>query len=88
NPAADAMAAWLAHVLSGVVTNPTGGGWYDRHDLENSEKCEGTFGATYTVTNPNGHPAEANMRLGSRHYLLQRNWINLGKAHCGLNISQ
>jgi hypothetical protein len=84
NFAADAMAAWIAHALSGVVTNPAGSGWYDRYGLENSEKCEGTFGATSTVTNPDGQPAETNVHLGYRHYLLQQNWVNGKKGHCGL----
>ena len=33
NLAADAMASTLAQVLSGVVTNPTGGGWFDRYQV-------------------------------------------------------
>ena len=88
NYAADAMAAWLAHSLNAIVTNPTGGGWFDRYGLENSDKCEGTFGPTQTVTNPDGLPAESNMRLGGRDYLLQQNWVNSKKGHCALNISQ
>lgn len=82
NYAADAMAAWLAHALNGVVTNPTGKGWFDRYGLENSEKCEDTYGTTYAVTNRLGESAEANVKLGSRDYLLQQNWVNSKKAHC------
>jgi hypothetical protein len=88
NYAADAMAAWLAHALNAVVTNPTGSGWYDRYGLENSEKCEGTFGTTYPVTNHWGEPAEANIRLGYRNYLLQQNWVNGKKGHCALSYLQ
>lgn len=88
NYAADAMASWLAHVLNETVTNPTGGGWFDRYGLENAEKCEGTFGPTYTVTNPDGLPAKANMKLGQLDYLLQQNWVNEKKGRCALNISQ
>ena len=84
NFAADAMAAWIAHALNGVVTNPVGSGWYDRYGMENSEKCEGTYGPTQTVTNPDGQPAEFNVRLGYRNYLLQQNWVNSKKAHCGM----
>jgi hypothetical protein len=87
NFAADAMIAWLAHALSGVVTNPTFAGWYDRYGLENSEKCEGTFGPTQTVTNPDGQPAEFNVTLYGNHYLLQQNWVNSKKGHCALDSS-
>jgi hypothetical protein len=83
--AADAMASWLAHALNAVVTNPTGDGWYDRYGLENSEKCEGTYGQTYSVTNQNGQSALANVKLGYRHYLLQQNWVNGKKGHCAMS---
>jgi hypothetical protein len=86
--AADAMVSWLAHALNGVVTNPTGDGWYDRYGLENSEKCEGTYGTTYSVTNQNGQSALANVKLGYRHYLLQQNWVNGKKGHCSTSIFQ
>jgi hypothetical protein len=86
--AADAMVSWLAHALNAVVTNPTGDGWYDRYGLENSEKCEGTYGTTYTVTNQNGQFAEANIKLGYRDYLLQQNWVNGKKGHCAMSVSQ
>ena len=88
NYAADAMAAWLAHALNAVVTNPNGDGWYDRYGLENSEKCEGTFGTTYPVTNHWGEPTWANVHLGYRDYLLQQNWVNGKKGHCALSYLQ
>ena len=84
---ADAMVTWLAHALNAVVTNPTGGGWFDRYGLENSEKCEGTYGTTYTVPGgPYGdQTAEANIRLGRRDFLLQQNWVNGKKGHCSMS---
>ncbi len=87
---ADAMAAWLAHALNAVVTNPSGSGWFDRYGLENSEKCEGTYGTTYTVPGgPYGdQTAEANIRLGGRDFLLQQNWVNGKKGHCAMSVSQ
>lgn len=81
NFAADAMATWIAHVISGTVTNPSGTAWYDRYGLENSDKCQGNFGSTYTVANG----AQANVLLGGRHYLIQQNWLNVGKGYCGLS---
>ena len=87
---ADAMASWLAHALNAVVTNPTGSGWFDRYGLENSEKCEGTYGTTYSVpAGPYGNgTAEANIRLGSRDFLLQQNWVNGKKGHCAMSYLQ
>jgi hypothetical protein len=86
--AADAMVSWLAHALNAVVTNPNGDGWYDRTGLENSDKCEGTYGTTYTVTNPNGHSALANVHLGRSDYLLQQNWVNGKRGHCAMSVFQ
>jgi hypothetical protein len=50
--------------------------------LENSDKCAGQFGATYTA--PNG--ARANVILGGRHFLIQANWLNDRKGRCALSI--
>ena len=86
--AADSMASWLAAALSEVVTNPYDNAWYDRYGLENAEKCEGTYGTTYTVTNQNGDLAQANIKLGSRHFLLQQNWVNGKKGHCAMSYAQ
>jgi hypothetical protein len=84
NYAADQIASWLAHALNEVLTDPYGDAWYDRYGLENAEKCEGTYGTTYTVTNPNGQSARANIRLGVRDFLLQQNWVNGKKDHCAM----
>jgi len=83
NLAGDAMASNLAQVLSGVITNPTGGGWFDRNGLENAQKCVGQFGNTYATTTG----ARANLRLGGRDYLIQENWVNDRKGHCAMNSS-
>jgi hypothetical protein len=81
---ADAMASTLAQVLSEVVTNPTGGGWFDRYGLENAAKCAGQFGTTYATSNG----ARANLKLGGRDYLIQQNWVNNDrKPHCAMNSS-
>lgn len=81
--AADGIASTLAAVLSAIVTNPTGSGWFDRYGLENSTKCLGTFGETYT--NVNG--ARANMKIGQRDWLIQQNWVNSArKGYCALSL--
>jgi len=40
------------------------------------------------VTNADGQPAEFNVTLGGKHYLLQQNWVNEKKGRCALQISQ
>jgi hypothetical protein len=37
-----------------------------------------TFGTTYPVANG----SLANMTLGSRQYLIQRNWVNASGGYC------
>ncbi|TMH56409.1 MAG: hypothetical protein E6H53_15070 [Betaproteobacteria bacterium] len=85
NYEADSMASWLAAALSEVVTDPYDDAWHDRYGLENAEKCEGTYGTTYPVTNLWGQSAQANIKLGYRDYLLQQNWVNGKKGRCGLS---
>jgi hypothetical protein len=82
--AADAMASTLARLLSNIVTNPSGGGWYDRYGLETADKCYGTFGTTYTTANG----AVANVRWVGRDYLIQQNWVNDRKGRCGMQWTQ
>jgi hypothetical protein len=84
NFSADTMANTLVHLLDGVVTNPSGGGWFDRYGLENADKCQGMFGPTYLAANG----ARANLRLGSRDFLIQQNWVNDGKGRCAMQQFQ
>jgi hypothetical protein len=77
---ADGMASIIAHELEEAVTDPDLNAWYDRRGQENADKCAWTFGATYTA---NG--ALANMLLGNRHYLIQRNWVNASGGYCALS---
>jgi hypothetical protein len=77
NAGADGMASIIAHELEEAVTDPNLNAWYDTRGQENADKCAWTFGSTYTV---NG--ALANMRLGSRDYLIQQNWVNANGGFC------
>jgi Phosphate-induced protein 1 conserved region len=81
NLAADAMVNQIANQLSSAATNPLGTGWFDRRGRENADKCAGRFGTTYAVANG----AKANMRLGQRDYLIQKNWVNKGRGYCALS---
>jgi hypothetical protein len=77
---ADGAASIIAHELSETVTDPTIGGWYDRRGYENADKCAWTFGATQNASNGSKY----NVALGSRKFLIQQNWVNLGAGYCGL----
>jgi phosphate-induced protein 1 len=81
NLGADAMVSTIAHVLNAIVTDPLGDAWFDRYGLENADKCAGTYGQTYVTANG----ARANMRLGSRDFLIQQNWVNGRKGRCALS---
>ena len=78
---ADGMASILSHELEEAVTDPDLNAWYDRRGEENADKCAWTFGTTYTASNG----ATANMKLGTRDYLIQRNWVNASGGYCAKN---
>jgi len=77
NAGADGMASIIAHELEEAVTDPDLNAWYDQRGEENADKCAWTFGATYLA---NG--AAANMKLGTRDYLIQQNWVNASGGYC------
>ncbi len=78
---ADAMVSVIAHELEEAVTDPNLNAWYDNRGYENADKCAWTFGTTYNVTNG----SKANMKLGDRDYLIQRNWVNASGGYCALS---
>jgi hypothetical protein len=77
NAGADGMASIIAHELEEAVSDPDLNAWYDRQGAENADKCAWTFGTTYTA---NG--GLANMKLGTRDFLIQRNWVNANGGFC------
>ena len=81
NAGADCMASIIAHELEEAHTDPDLNAWYDTRGYENADKCAWTFGTTYTV---NG--AKANMKLGTRDFLIQQNWVNAGGGYCAVGI--
>jgi len=82
NLGADGMASIVAHELEEAVTDPDLNAWYDRRGYENADKCAWTFGATYATANG----GKANMKLGSRDYLIQQNWVNSSGGYCALKF--
>jgi len=85
--AGDVIVSNLAHALNGLVTNPTGNGWFDRYGQENSDKCQDalghpSFGQTYLTANG----ARANVKLGARDFLIQQNWVNDRRGRCAMSL--
>lgn len=78
NLGADGMASIIAHELEEAVTDPDLNAWYDRRGYENADKCAWTFGSQYTSANG----STANMRLGTRDFLIQQNWVNASGGYC------
>ncbi|MEI6355638.1 MAG: hypothetical protein WCP53_00900 [Verrucomicrobiota bacterium] len=70
NAGVDGMISVIAHEIEEATTDPDLNAWYDSAGAENADKCAWTFGQNQYQT-PNG--AWANMHLGSRDYLIQRN---------------
>lgn len=68
NAGVDGMVSVTAHELEEATTD-TNAGWYARSGSENGDDCAWTFGATYAVSNG----SYANMKLGTRDFLIQRN---------------
>ena len=81
NAGADGMASIISHELEEAVTDPDLNAWYDTRGQENADKCAWTFGTTYTS---NG--ASANVHLGSRDFLIQRNWVNASGGYCSMSF--
>ncbi len=80
NAGADGMASIVAHELEEATSDPDLNAWYDNRGYENADKCAWTFGTTYTA---NG--ALANVKLGTRDFLIQRNWVNASGGYCSMN---
>jgi hypothetical protein len=81
DPGADTEVNTLAHETEETTTDEDLNAWYDRRGFENADKCAWTFGATYTTANK----STANMNLGGKDFLIQRNWVNAGSGGCVLS---
>ncbi len=76
--AADAEVNTLAHETEETTTDEDLNAWFDRRGNENADKCAWTFGTTYQT----GNGSTANMNLGGKDFLIQRNWVNAGSGGC------
>ena len=80
NAGADGMASIIAHELEEAITDPDLNAWYDRRGQENADKCAWTFGSTSTASISNG--SKYNVKLGTREFLIQQNWVNASGGYC------
>jgi len=77
----DGMASVIAHEFEEATADPALNAWYDRRGYENADKCAWTFGSVSTDSNG----AHYNVILGSRKYLIQRNWVNASGGYCSMS---
>jgi len=74
---ADGAATSVAHELMETVTDPVLNAWTN-FSAENGDKCNRCFPLTYTTSSG----ATANIKLGSRDFVLQPNWQNANSGGC------
>jgi hypothetical protein len=72
----------LAHEIEEATTDYNLDAWYDGNGDENADKCAWNFGTTYTTSNG----GTANMKIGTRDFLIQQNWINKGAGACAIGL--
>jgi hypothetical protein len=77
---ADGAISIIAHELVEAASDPELSAWWDSRGYENADKCAWTFGTTYTSGG-----ASANVHMGTRDYLIQRNWVNAGAGSCAVS---
>src|SRR5262249_32836035 len=72
NPGVDGMISVIAHELEETTTDPDLNAWYDSSGAEDADKCAWTFGDQTTVQYKVANGSWANMHLGSRDFMIQR----------------
>jgi hypothetical protein len=77
---ADGAASIVAHELEEATTDPDLNAWYDTRGAENADKCAWTFGTEY-----NNGTGIANVKFGTRDYLIQQNWVNASGGKCAMS---
>ena len=82
NAGADGMASIIAHESEEAISDPDLNAWYDSRGEENADKCAWTFGTMWQTSTG----AYANVHLGARDYLVQRNWVPGSPGQCALSL--
>jgi hypothetical protein len=83
NPGVDAMISVIAHELEETTSDPNLNAWWDANGAENADKCAWRFGTYYAAAGG----GFANMKLGTRDFLIQQNWVNAGGGKCALSYN-
>ena len=78
NSGADGMANIMAHEADEAITDPRLSAWYDKHGLENADKCAWLFGPVKTTATG----AQYNQTFGNYNWLIQLNWDNQPGPGC------
>jgi hypothetical protein len=74
DPGADYEVNTLVHETEETATDALGNAWFDVFGYENADKCAWTWGQTYT----SAAGGIANINLGGKDFLVQRNWLRTG----------
>ncbi len=77
DPGADGEVNTLAHETEETTTDEMANAWFDLRGYENADKCAWTWGSTYS----NG-TGIANIKVGTKDFLVQQNWVNAGSGGC------
>lgn len=82
----DSMASVVSHELSESATDPeviTDVAWLDEYGYEVADKCAWTFGQPYITSSG----SIANVKIGSRDFMIQQDWVLDSDAgqHCDLH---
>jgi hypothetical protein len=80
---ANAEVSTLVHEIEETTTDMNGNAWWNSTTgQENADMCAWTWGTTYTTANG----GVANVNLGGKDFLIQRNWLNVGSGSCQLSF--
>jgi hypothetical protein len=77
DPPADTEVSVLAHEIEETNTDPRLNAWYDSKGNENADKCAWNFGTTFSAGG-----GVANISVGGKNFLIQRNWLNANGGSC------
>jgi hypothetical protein len=83
DPHADAVISVLVHEIEETTTDMNGNAWWrSSTGDENADLCAWNFGTTFTTANG----GVANVTLGTKSFLIQRNWLNVGSGSCQISF--
>jgi hypothetical protein len=77
DPGADSEVNTLGHEIEETTTDGMANAWFDTRGFENADKCAWTWGTMYNTAN-----GVANIKVGTKDFLVQQNWVNAGSGGC------